>query len=112
MQISLLLTDAARSVFVRALGIGSELAVLVAAGVRVFGAEEASIAFFFSFDTEVATEGLFRLREATTGFREENLKRVEGNSKYVERDLRWKTNIQMRENELPTVNYMHQGARA
>ena len=58
------LTDAAGGVFVRALGVGPELAVLVAAGVGVLGAEEAGVALLVALDPEVAAEALLGFGEA------------------------------------------------
>jgi hypothetical protein len=66
-------TDATGRVLVGALGVGPELAVLVAAGVGVLGAEQAGVALLVALDAQVAAERLLGLREAATGFRQQHL---------------------------------------
>ena len=67
------LTDAAGGVFVRALGVGPELAVLVAAGVGVLGAQQAGVALLVTFHAEVAAERLLRFREAAARLGQQDL---------------------------------------
>ena len=67
------LTDAARRVFVRALCVGPELAVLVAASVGVFGPQQPGVALLLALHAQVAAERLLRLGEATGRFRKQYL---------------------------------------
>lgn len=62
---------AARRVLVAADGalVATQLAVLVAAGVIVLGAEQTGVALFVALDAQIAAEGLLRFGEAATGFR-------------------------------------------
>ena len=62
------LTNAAGRIFIGALCVGPQLAVLVAAGVGVLGAQETRVALLVALDPEVAAERLFRFGEAAARF--------------------------------------------
>ena len=68
------LTNAARRVLVRALCVGPELAVLVAAGVGVLGAQQAGVALLVPLHPQVAAERLLGLGEAPARLGQQDLR--------------------------------------
>ena len=71
------LTNAAGRIFIGALCVGPQLAVLVAAGVGVLGAQETRVALLVALDPEVAAERLFRFGEAAARFCQQNLSKMQ-----------------------------------
>ena len=67
------LTYATGRVLVRALGVGPELAVLVAAGVRVLRAEQPRVALLVPLHAQVAAERLLGLGEAPARLGQQHL---------------------------------------